>query len=79
MKIVDAIFIDKRNKEQVKWWNNVARRLVRFELLDKIVVDETGKDVGYIFAVKGVLKNFVVKANRKFIKNPKTVTFSIKK
>lgn len=73
--IKDAIFISNTNKEQIKWWNNIASKLVRFELIDKVIDGESGKVIGYVLGIGGLLAKFVAKKNVKFIENPETVIF----
>ena len=53
MSKLRGIFIDYRNKEQVKWWNNVASKLVRIVHYDTIVETATNKPIGVVFAVDG--------------------------
>lgn len=69
----NSIFIDLKNKEQIKWWNNVASKLVK--VINYVYIDETdtGKHVGILLQLKGVNKNKIIKENSKFINNPKTV------
>lgn len=77
--IKDAIFVNYSNKEQVKWWNKIAlSRFVRFEFIDQVVEENTGKIIGAVFAIKGLFKKFVVKKNNSFIQDPETIIFSHK-
>lgn len=74
-----AIFIDKRNAEQVKWWNKlVVRKLVRFRWIDTVIDSVTGEVIGYVFVIKGFLKHFIARKNIKFISNPTTIIASYK-
>lgn len=69
---VNGIWIDYRNKEQVKWWNNVARKLVSVVRYHEIVETATGKPVGRLIMLKGPGKYYVFKRNLKFIDKPVT-------
>ena len=65
-----GIFIDFRNEEQVKWWNEKASKLVKVTGYRVIVETATNKPVGCLINFKGLFKNYVIKKNLKFIKNP---------
>lgn len=79
MKKISGICIDLRNKEQVKWWNKVGSKLVRVVRYTPIVETATNKEVAYIFDIRGLFKEFVIKKNLEFINNPKTVIINVKK
>lgn len=70
---LNGIYIDYANKQQVEWWNNVAGKLVRVVRYNEIVETATNKPVGIIIAIKGVLSNFVIKENKKFLGNPEHI------
>lgn len=66
----NGIYINLGNKEQVKWWNEKASKLVkviRYTYIDEI---ETGKHVGVLLSLKGLHKNKIIRQNMKFINNP---------
>lgn len=75
----NAIFIDLRNVEHVKWWNKIASKLVKVVEYNSIVETATGKPIGYIFVIKGLFKNFIIKENISFLKDPKSMVINIKK
>lgn len=79
MKKNNSIFIDLRNNEQIKWWNEIGSKLVRVVNYTPIIETATNKEVGYIFAIKGIFKNLIIKENLKFLNNPKTVVINVKK
>lgn len=66
----NSIFIDLRNKEQVKWWNEIACKLVKVSYYTYIDETATGKHVGILLKLKGIRKNKIIKENLKFINNP---------
>lgn len=73
-----GIFIDLRNGEQVKWWNNIASKLVKVVSYTYIDETATGKHVGVLMNIAGPLKNLVIRHNtNKFIKNPVTHVFDV--
>lgn len=74
----NGVWIDYRNKEQVAWWNNVASKLVKVVYYNEIAETATGKPVGVLFAIKGLLKGYVMKKNKEFIDNPVTAVFDRK-
>ena len=78
MKKRNCIFIDLRNSEQVKWWNNTARKLVKAVRYDTIVETATKKPVGVIFTIKGLHKHKIINENIKFLNNPKTIVIKRK-
>ena len=78
MKKVNSIFIDLRNDEQVKWWNEVGSKLVRVVRYNTIVETATDKPVGYIFMIKGLLKGQIIKKNSKFLVNTKRMVINVK-
>lgn len=67
----NSIFIDYRNKEQVKWWNEVASKLVRVCHYTEIVETATNKPVGILLRIGGLFQRKVMKDNLRFIDNPK--------
>jgi hypothetical protein len=75
----NGIWIDYRNKEQVKWWNNVASKLVRVVQYNEIIETATGKAVGRLIMIKGLHKNRVIKENLKFIDKPVTKVIEVSK
>ena len=62
-----AIYINKDNKEQIKLWNKVGSKLVRWSFLGKMVNEQTGEVTGYLFEIKGLLKKLVERKNVSFI------------
>lgn len=64
---LDSIFVDCRNEEHVKWWNEVASKLVRVVKYDVIVETATEKPVGYVFKLSGLLAKWIIKQNNKFL------------
>lgn len=74
----NGIFIDLKNKEQVEWWNNVGRMLVKVARYDTIVETATNKPVGVLFMVKGLLSGYVIKKNNSFMKNLVTTVIDTK-
>lgn len=72
---LNSIFIDLSNAKQVKWWNTFASKLVRVVKYDYIVETATGKQVGVIIMVSGLLKNVVIKLNNRFLANTVTKVF----
>lgn len=64
---LDSIFVDCRNKEHVKWWNEVASKLVKVVRYDVIVETATEKPVGYVFKLRGLLAQLIIKQNNKFL------------
>lgn len=75
----NGIWIDYSNKDQVAWWNNVASKLVRVRYYNEIVETATGKPVGILISVGGLLRNWVIKENIKFIKDPVTKVIELDK
>lgn len=75
----NAIFIDLRNIEQVRWWNKTAHKLVRVVRYETIVETATNKPVGYVVAIKSLFRKYVIKKNMTFLKDPKKVIITIKK
>lgn len=73
----NGIFIDLRNEKQVEWWNHTAHKLVKVVKYETLVETATGKPVGYLVILKGLFKNYVIKKNKKFIKNAVTAVFNI--
>lgn len=65
----NGIFVDCGNPEHVKWWNEVGSKLVKVERYDTIVEVATGKTVGVLFKLKGLLADYVIKKNNEFISN----------
>ena len=45
---------------------------------NEIVETATGKPVGVLMNIKGLLSRYVIKQNEKFIKNPVTAVFEVK-
>lgn len=72
---LNSIFIDLSNAKQVKWWNIFASKLVRVVKYDYIVETATGKQVGVIIMVSGLLKNVVIRLNNRFLANTVTKVF----
>lgn len=66
----NGIYIDLGNKEQVKWWNEKASKLVK--VIRYMYIDETktGKHVGVLLSLKDLHKNKIIRENMKFINNP---------
>ena len=52
----NGIYIDLGNKEQVKWWNEKASKLVKVIQYTYIDETETGKHVGVLLSLKGLHK-----------------------
>lgn len=75
----NGIWISYENKEQVEWWNKVASKLVKVAYYNEIVETATGKPVGILIGIKGLLKDYVIKQNVKFIKNPVTKIIELEK
>lgn len=75
----NGIWIDYSNKEQVAWWNNIASKLVRVRYYNEIVETATGKPVSVLISIGGLLKNWVIKKNAEFIKNPVTKVINLDK
>lgn len=75
----NAIWIDYSNKEQVAWWNDIASKLVRVKYYNEIVETATGKPVGILIGIGGLLKSWVIKRNTSFIKNPVTKVIEVPK
>ncbi len=74
-----GIWIDYKNAKQVAWWNNVASKLVKVSHYNEIVETATGKPVGVLMNITGLLSRWVIKQNSKFIENPVTAVFDVKK
>lgn len=68
-----GIFIDRRNKEQVNWWNNCARKQIKIVSDDKIVESATGKIIAHVFCITGKLAKKIFEENDQFIENPVSV------
>jgi hypothetical protein len=66
----NEIFINLGNKEQVKWWNEKASKLVKVIRYTYIDEAETGKHAGVLLSLKGLRKNEIIRENMKFINNP---------
>lgn len=62
-----GIFIDFKNKEQVKWWNETGRKLVRVVYKVPLIETSTDKVVGAFLSIKGFKVNDVVKKNDEFL------------
>lgn len=75
MKAKTAICIYTGNKEHVKWWNTIGRKLVKWEFVGRVADETTGEVVGYVFAIKGLLKRLVERKNVSFITDQKEVFF----
>ena len=60
MKKMPCVYIDYRNKEQIRWWNNIGGYLVRSYRVDEIVETATNKPVGVIIGITGLLAKFVI-------------------
>ena len=69
----NSIYIDHKNVKQMEWWNKVASKLVSVRHYATIVETATGKPVGTILQIGGLFKNYVIKSNLRFIKNPVTM------
>ena len=69
-----GVFIDLRNKDQVRWWNIVN---LSVKVVDRIdVVDKTTRQtVGCMFKITGLLAKKIASENVSFIKNPVTMKF----
>lgn len=74
----NGVWIDYSNKEQVTWWNNVASKLVKVVYYNEVAETATGKPVGVLLAIKGLLRGYVMKKNLEFIDNPVTAVFDRK-
>lgn len=66
----NGIYIDLGNKEQVKWWNEKANKLVKVIRYTYIDETKTGEHVGVLLSLKGLRKNKIIRENMKFINNP---------
>lgn len=73
-----GIWIDYNNAEQVKWWNDVASKLVKVSHYNEIVETATGKPVGVLMNITGLFSRLVIKQNSKFVENPVTAVFNVK-
>lgn len=69
----ELIFIDLRNTEHVKWFNEVVSKLIRVVEYTPIVETATNKPVGYVFVFKSLFGKYIVKKNLHFLKNPRKV------
>lgn len=78
IEMKNAIFIDLRNKEHVKWWNETASKLVDVIGYEDIAETKTGVIVGKIFLLKGLKRARVIKENSKFLSNPVKVKWTLK-
>ena len=76
MKRRKCIFIEYDNKDQVKWWNNIANWLVKTTHYHELVERETNKPVGVFFVIEGILADYVVKKCGTFIQNPSDMTIT---
>ena len=70
-----VIFIDRRNREHVRWWNKIGFKLVKTRLITKLADVDSGKEIGYLLEIKGVLKHFVARKNNRFITDSKEFIF----
>ena len=75
----NSIFIDLRNPEHVEWFNKTASKLIRCTRYTSIVETATDKTVGYIVQFKSLFKDYVIKKNAAFLKDPKKVVITLKK
>ena len=75
----NSIFIDLRNKEQVEWFNKVGHKLIKCTNYTSIVETATDKTVGYIVQFRSLFRNYVIKKNATFLKDPKKVVITVKK
>lgn len=66
----NGIYIDLRNEEQIKWWNEKASKLIKVIRYTYIEETKTGERVGILIALKGFRKNKIIRENMKFINNP---------
>ena len=69
---INGIFIDRKNLAQVNWWNRIGCKLVKVIHSDNVVETATGKTVGYLFALKGLMTQYVVNKINSFVKGPMT-------
>lgn len=76
MKVNTAICVHTGNKEHVKWWNNIGRKLVKSEFITKVIDGTTKEVTGYVFAIKGLLKRYVERKNNSFIRDQQVVYFT---
>lgn len=75
----NSIFVDLRNIEHVRWFNKTASKLIRCTRYTSIVETETDEIVGYIVQFKSLFKDYVIKKNAAFLKDPKKVVITLKK
>ena len=75
MKAKTAICIYTKNKEHVKWWNTKGQKLVKWEWIGRVADETTGEIVGYVYAIKGLLKRYVERKSVSFISDQKEVFF----
>ena len=74
----ETIYISKANYKQIKWWNEVATKYVKFNYLDSVVDENTKETIGYVFEIKGLFAKLVAKKNNTFLKDTEPVVFIIK-
>ena len=67
---VNSIYIDHRNAEQVKWWNDTGSMLVDVVSYAQVVEAATNKPVGTIICLKGLLASLVIRKCNSFFKEP---------
>lgn len=73
----NAILIDFRNKEQVKWWNNIASKMVRASKVGTLDETATGKTIGVLLTITGPLAKVVMKWNKRFLDSPVTTVIDV--
>lgn len=74
---IKCSYISLTNHEQVEWWNKVGRKLAKAHLVDKMVETATGKTVGLIVHLTGLLSKFVEYKLGSFHKDSVAVRFEI--
>ena len=62
-----AIYIDFKNLDQVKWWNEIGSGLVKTLRYNTIVEAAMDEPVGVIFTIEGLFREYVVKKSLEFI------------
>lgn len=67
MSKLSGVFIDLRNSEHVKWWNEYARKKVRTLRYTPIIETATGKEIGRIMVIAGLHAKKIFKENDKFL------------
>lgn len=75
---IKCSYISLTNHEQVEWWNKVGRKLAKAHLVDKMVETATGKTVGLVVHITGLLSKFVEYKLTSFHKNPVEMRFDVK-